>query len=25
VAQDGTYDRLYDKWFKDTDWMAEVD
>ncbi|WET11048.1 MULTISPECIES: transporter substrate-binding domain-containing protein [unclassified Pseudomonas] len=25
VAQDGTYDRLYDKWFKDTDWMTEVD
>ncbi|MFL1493747.1 transporter substrate-binding domain-containing protein [Pseudomonas antarctica] len=25
VAQDGTYDRLHDKWFKDTDWMAEVD
>ncbi|MGF6098656.1 transporter substrate-binding domain-containing protein [Pseudomonas sp. 18175] len=25
VAQDGTYDRLYDKWFKDTAWMAEVD
>ena len=25
VAQDGTYDRLHDKWFKDTTWMAEVD
>ena len=25
VGQDGTYDRLYDKWFKDTTWMAEVD
>jgi polar amino acid transport system substrate-binding protein len=25
VAQDGTYDRLHDKWFKDSDWMAEVD
>ncbi|TFY89798.1 amino acid ABC transporter substrate-binding protein [Pseudomonas kairouanensis] len=25
VAQDGTYDRLYDKWFKDTAWLAEVD
>lgn len=25
VAQDGTYDRLHDKWFKDTDWMAEID
>ncbi|NVZ81784.1 transporter substrate-binding domain-containing protein [Pseudomonas yamanorum] len=24
VAQDGTYDRLHDKWFKDTDWMTEV-
>lgn len=25
VAQDGTYDRLHDKWFKETDWMAEID
>ncbi|TFY87598.1 amino acid ABC transporter substrate-binding protein [Pseudomonas nabeulensis] len=25
IAQDGTYDRLHDKWFKDTDWMAEMD
>jgi polar amino acid transport system substrate-binding protein len=25
VAQDGTYDRLHDKWFKDSEWMAEVD
>lgn len=25
IAQDGTYDRLYDKWFKDTAWMAEID
>lgn len=25
VAQDGTYDRLHDKWFKDTDWMAEIE
>lgn len=25
IAQDGTYDRLHDKWFKDTAWMAEVD
>lgn len=25
VAQDGTYDRLHDKWFKDTDWMVEID
>ena len=25
VAQDGTYDRLHDKWFRDTAWMAEVD
>ena len=24
VAQDGTYDRLHDKWFKDTAWMAEM-
>ncbi|MGB3126373.1 MAG: transporter substrate-binding domain-containing protein [Pseudomonas sp.] len=25
VAQDGTYDRLHDKWFTDTAWMAEID
>ncbi len=25
VAQDGTYDRLHDKWFKDTTWLAELD
>ncbi|WP_338489251.1 transporter substrate-binding domain-containing protein [Pseudomonas trivialis] len=25
VAQDGTYDQLHDKWFKDTDWMADVE
>lgn len=25
VAQDGTYDRLHDKWFKDTDWLTEID
>jgi polar amino acid transport system substrate-binding protein len=25
IAQDGTYDRLHDKWFKDMDWMVEVD
>ena len=25
VAQDGTYDRLHDKWFKDMDWLVEVD
>jgi polar amino acid transport system substrate-binding protein len=25
IAQDGTYDRLHDKWFKDTDWLAEID
>ena len=25
VAQDGTYDRLHDKWFKDAAWMAEID
>ncbi|WP_448653314.1 transporter substrate-binding domain-containing protein [Pseudomonas fluorescens] len=25
VAQDGTYDRLHDKWFKETTWMAEID
>lgn len=25
VAQDGTYDRLHDKWFKDTAWMADVE
>ena len=25
VAQDGTYDRLHDKWFKDTGWVTEID
>ena len=25
VAQDGTYDRLHDKWFRDTAWIAEID
>ncbi|PQZ92677.1 MULTISPECIES: transporter substrate-binding domain-containing protein [Pseudomonas] len=25
VAQDGTYDQLHDKWFKDTGWLAELD
>ncbi|RMP59887.1 hypothetical protein ALQ18_03170 [Pseudomonas marginalis pv. marginalis] len=25
VAQDGTYDRLHDKWFNDTAWMADID
>jgi polar amino acid transport system substrate-binding protein len=25
VAQDGTYDRLHDKWFRDTDWMADIE
>ena len=25
IAQDGSYDRLHDKWFKDTDWLAEID
>ncbi|CRM49409.1 MULTISPECIES: transporter substrate-binding domain-containing protein [Pseudomonas] len=25
VAQDGTYDRLHDKWFKDTAWLGEID
>lgn len=25
IAQDGTYDRLHDKWFKDTAWLAEID
>ncbi|MBC3233657.1 transporter substrate-binding domain-containing protein [Pseudomonas lurida] len=25
VAQDGTYDRLHDKWFKDTAWLMEID
>lgn len=25
VAQDGTYDRLHDKWFKDTAWLVEID
>ncbi|WP_339529409.1 transporter substrate-binding domain-containing protein [Pseudomonas mucidolens] len=25
IAQDGTYDRLHDKWFRDTDWLSEID
>ena len=25
IAQDGTYDHLHDKWFKDTAWMADMD
>ncbi|MDY7063956.1 L-cystine-binding protein FliY [Pseudomonas extremaustralis] len=25
VAQDGTYDRLHDKWFKDTAWLEDID
>ena len=25
VAQDGTYDRLHDKWFRGTDWMADIE
>ena len=25
IAQDGTYDRLHDKWFSDTAWMAEIE
>ena len=25
IAQDGTYDHLHDKWFKDTAWLAEID
>ncbi|MCF5050895.1 transporter substrate-binding domain-containing protein [Pseudomonas syringae] len=24
VAQDGTYDRLHDKWFSDTAWLTEI-
>ncbi|KAF1020309.1 MAG: L-cystine-binding protein FliY [Pseudomonas sp.] len=24
IAQDGTYDRLHDTWFRDTDWWAQV-
>lgn len=24
IAQDGTYDRLHDKWFRDTAWWAEM-
>ncbi|AYF46364.1 amino acid ABC transporter substrate-binding protein [Pseudomonas fluorescens] len=24
IAQDGTYDRLHDKWFKDTAWLKEI-
>jgi polar amino acid transport system substrate-binding protein len=25
IAQDGTYDQLHDKWFKDTTWVGEMD
>ncbi|MFC6339140.1 transporter substrate-binding domain-containing protein [Pseudomonas sp. CCM 7891] len=25
IAQDGTYDRLHDKWFKNMDWLGEID
>jgi len=25
VAQDGTYDRLHDKWFKGTAWLEDID
>ena len=25
IAQDGTYDRLHDKWFRDTDWLSEIE
>lgn len=25
IAQDGTYDRLHDKWFRDTAWLAEIE
>ncbi|MEG8233310.1 transporter substrate-binding domain-containing protein [Pseudomonas orientalis] len=25
VAQDGTYDQLHDKWFRDTAWLAEIE
>ncbi|MFO2463130.1 transporter substrate-binding domain-containing protein [Pseudomonas sp. 15FMM2] len=25
IAQDGTYDRLHDKWFRDTDWLPQID
>lgn len=25
IAQDGSYDRLHDKWFRDTAWMAEIE
>ena len=25
VAQDGTYDRLHDRWFKDTAWVEDID
>ena len=25
VAQDGTYDRLHDRWFKDTAWLEDID
>ncbi|MGL5998486.1 MAG: transporter substrate-binding domain-containing protein [Pseudomonas proteolytica] len=25
IAQDGTYDRLHDKWFQDSDWLSEIE
>ncbi|BBP74274.1 amino acid ABC transporter substrate-binding protein [Pseudomonas gingeri NCPPB 3146 = LMG 5327] len=25
IAEDGTYDRIHDKWFKETAWLAEID
>lgn len=25
IAQDGTYDRLHDKWFRETDWQADIE
>ncbi|MBI6634099.1 transporter substrate-binding domain-containing protein [Pseudomonas paralactis] len=25
IAQDGSYDRLHDKWFRDTAWIAEIE
>lgn len=25
IAQDGTYDRLHDKWLRDTAWLAEIE
>ncbi|WP_248795910.1 transporter substrate-binding domain-containing protein [Pseudomonas sp. MWU13-2105] len=25
IAEDGTYDRIHDQWFKNSEWLAEID